>query len=143
MTVTLPAAREPASVSAGLAADPQAAVGRKLRILLVDDDAMMRMVGRELLELMGHTVSEASGGLEALRLLSHWEAYDAVLLDRNMPGMDGVETLKRLRDLGCTLPVVISSGYMDEAIECVAREFGGVRLLPKPYTVGELRTALG
>lgn len=78
------------------------------RLLLVDDHPMMRRGIRQMLELEDdlHVVGEAGNGEEALALI-HSLKPDLVLLDNNMPQMNGLETLRRLRSLDCTAKVLL------------------------------------
>ncbi|WP_041373264.1 response regulator [Phenylobacterium zucineum] len=69
---------------------------RRLRVLHVDDDAMNLRVVQEILEAFGHSAVMAASGDEALEHLSR-EAFDVVLMDIHMPGMTGVEAVRRLR----------------------------------------------
>lgn len=88
-----------------VAADPHAAgeepvdgaVGRPLTILLVEDEPVSRRVGSEMLRALGHRVTPAASGEEALALFEGGGSFDCVLLDLHMPGVDGLETARRLR----------------------------------------------
>lgn len=80
------------------------------RILLVEDDDNQRLLYREALEEAGHAVEEARDGREALGRIGAG-GLDAVILDINMPGMDGLHTLTRIHDLDPRLPVVLNSAY--------------------------------
>ena len=113
------------------------------RVLVVDDEAIVRGQLRRSLELRGYTVTEAAGGRAALALLADKpDAIDVMILDMTMPELDGAEVLQRLRAGGSRVPVVISSGYLDVAVErrLPRGEFQG--FLAKPYGASELITAI-
>lgn len=80
------------------------------RVLLVEDDPHQRLLYREALESEGYDVVEATDGREAVRLVGD-AAPDLVVLDINMPGIDGLETLTRIHDRRPALPVVLNSAY--------------------------------
>jgi two-component system response regulator (stage 0 sporulation protein F) len=80
------------------------------RILVVEDDAHQRLLYREELEEQGYEVIEAADGRAALAALDE-HAPDAVVLDINMPGMNGLDTLARIHDRNHGIPVVINSAY--------------------------------
>ena len=84
------------------------------RILVVDDEPDVRLVARVVLTSAGHEVLEAASGQAALDLLQGDDPPDAVLLDVRMPGMDGWEVLRRLRDdpERGALPVVIFTAHL-------------------------------
>lgn len=90
--------------------------GKALRILLVDDEDTIREGVARLLAALGHRVTEAPGGLEALERLREGLDTDLVILDLNMPRMDGSETLQRLRDLRTGLPALLATGYADDRV---------------------------
>lgn len=80
------------------------------RILLVEDDDAQRLLYREVLEAQGFEVAEARNGREAL-VTVETVAPDAVILDVNMPGLDGLATLRQLHDRHHRLPVILNSAY--------------------------------
>ncbi|HVO22636.1 MAG TPA: response regulator [Candidatus Margulisiibacteriota bacterium] len=80
------------------------------RILIVDDDDNQRLLYRELFEEEGYEVVDASDGRQALVCIER-DPPDAVILDINMPGMDGLQTLARIHDLNRRLPVILHSAY--------------------------------
>jgi CheY-like chemotaxis protein len=80
------------------------------RILIVDDDDNQRLLYRELFEDEGYTVVEASDGRAALACIER-DPPDVVVLDINMPGMDGLQTLTRIHDINRRLPVILHSAY--------------------------------
>ena len=90
----------------------------------------------------GHRVDVASSGQEGLDRLSGGLEVDLVILDQNMPGLSGVETLRQIRAAHSGLPVVLSTGLVDSTVEATLSAHAGVWLLRKPFAIGELRTAI-
>jgi len=82
------------------------------RILLVDDNANGLCARKSVLEELGHRISTAASGAEAIEQFSSHK-FDLVVTDYKMPRMDGLELIKRLRKLAPGLPVVLISGYVD------------------------------
>ncbi len=80
------------------------------RILVVDDEENIRFLYREELEEEGYAVEVAAHGQEALERLNTFKP-DLITLDIKMPGMDGVETLQRIREVQRDLPVILCSAY--------------------------------
>ncbi|MBP1627957.1 MAG: multi-sensor hybrid histidine kinase [Holophagaceae bacterium] len=113
-----------------------------LKILVVDDDDMVRNTMVTLLEMLGHRVESASGGLEALRRLDAGLSVELVILDLNMPGLNGLDTLSRLRIGHPDLPILVSTGFLAPAEEEALKGFPGVRLLHKPFSLDEFRRLL-
>ncbi len=112
-------------------------VGRAATILVVDDDITIRAVTQIALEGAGYLVLSAEDGREALdHYQRHKDEIAAILLDVNMPEMTGDETLRELRVLGASAPVIISSGSPEEEIvDLIARDQSpdGVAFIQKPY----------
>ncbi len=113
-----------------------------LRVLIVDDDELIRATLPLMVELLGHRPEVASGGLEALRRLAAGLEVEVVILDLNMPGMDGTEVLDRLRLMRPDLPVVVSTGYKDSVAEQLLANHSRVEVLLKPATHVELDRCL-
>ncbi|HEX9080838.1 MAG TPA: ATP-binding protein, partial [Holophagaceae bacterium] len=118
-------------------------IRRRLRILLVDDDDLVRESVVSMLQAMGHHVETSSGGLEALRRFESGLSVDLVILDMNMPGMTGAEVLPRLLALRPGLPVLMASGYRDEHLAALIAPHPQVLSLAKPFTFEEIREKLG
>ncbi|MGA6925694.1 MAG: response regulator [Desulfosarcina sp.] len=108
-------------------------------VLLVDDEKMVLEVGKAILQRLGHEVLTAESGEEALvRFTQHREAIGCVVLDLTMPGMDGKETFRQMRELNPNLPIIISSGL---AADQVTTQFGSTpptSVIQKPYQVADL-----
>lgn len=141
ISLSFPAA-EKGAVAAGAkpaASAPQAA---SLRILVVDDDALIRSILPAMLEQLGHQVETASSGLEALRRLDAGLPADLVILDHNMPGLSGAETLPRILQLRPGLRVLVTTGFLDNELKLLLAGFPAVLALQKPFTLAELRQLL-
>ena len=113
-----------------------------LRILLVDDDNLVQTAVCAQMRRLGHTITIANHGQEALDKLQEGLEFDLVLLDIDMPVMSGGETLPRLRALRPSLPVIIETGNMGEQVEQLARAFANVFVLGRPFSLSELKAAL-
>ncbi len=108
-------------------------------ILVVDDEGYIRNLLRTALTKMGYQVILAVDGESALQRFQDESArIRLVLLDLGMPGMGGWECLKRLRVVGPTLPVLITTGYGGEDLHQRARDEGAVGVIGKPYEVDAL-----
>lgn len=114
------------------------------RILIADDDRLVLLTLADGLREAGFEVIEASDGLQALALCRE-EAPALALLDIRMPGLDGLELARCLRD-GTTVPFLFLSAYNDEQFVQQAAEVGALGYLVKPLTVATMlpavRTAL-
>lgn len=109
----------------------------KIRILLVDDEEAFRKASAEALERRGFEVMHAASGEEALAALAH-ERPDVVVLDLRMQGMDGIATLREIRELDEDLPVVILTGHgkLDDVLSGI--RLGIVDFLQKPVDIDRL-----
>jgi two-component system cell cycle response regulator len=114
------------------------------RVLVVDDDALSRRLLRRAAESEGYTVEEAGTGAEALRLLGAGVKIDVVLLDIEMPELDGEATLAQIKtdDALRHLPVIMVSGVEDLATVVRCIEGGATDYLPKPFDAAILRARL-
>jgi two-component system KDP operon response regulator KdpE len=108
-----------------------------LRILVVDDESAIRRALRPPLLELGFQVFEASRGEEALQMLRA-TVYDAVLLDVNMPGIGGVETLRRIRTFAPRLPILMLTVRDQEEEKVEALDQGADDYVTKPFSTREL-----
>jgi CheY-like chemotaxis protein len=115
---------------------------RSLRLLVVDDDELVQLSMGQLLESAGHVPTIVGGGREALAKLRA-ETFDAVILDMNMPGMDGAETLSGIRAARPELPVILATGRAGHEATALAKRTPKVELLAKPFTIEDLKAMLG
>jgi len=107
-------------------------------ILLVDDDALIRSLGKELLEHLGYRVEVARDGQEALELFRRLGRVDLVILDYYLPGRDGLQVLQDLRALDAQVRVLVASGYFPAEEVARIKEMGAAGFIYKPSRVAEL-----
>lgn len=118
----------------------------KGKILIMDDEDLVRSVAGKMLEFLGYQVQSARNGEEALTLYhSHKSAgqpFDAVILDWMVPdGMDGFKTMARLRAMDPEAKGILSSGYPDQDAEArTSAGFSGI--IGKPYELKTLRETM-
>jgi len=80
------------------------------KVLVVDDEQNIRELYKEEIEEMGYEVTLVNDGIEALAMLDKTK-FDLVTLDMRMPGMDGIETLRKMKEKDSSLPVIICTAY--------------------------------
>jgi len=106
------------------------------RVLVVDDDGGVRAVLSRMLQSFGVEVETAAGGAQAMARIDR-EAYDALLLDLDMPGVTGLDVLLHVQRAAPRMPVLVVTGTFEaERIE------GAVAVVAKPVDPPSLRTAL-
>lgn len=111
-------------------------------ILLVDDDDLLRATLPAMLASLGHRVGVADSGPTALAALNWGPEPDLVILDVDMPGLDGLEVLQQLRTRHPTLPVLFATGLKDARLEERLKADSAVDYLAKPFTLPELKARL-
>jgi two-component system chemotaxis response regulator CheY len=116
---------------------------RRRRLLVVEDSPMMVRMYRMVLGPR-YTLAFAADGVEGLDAAARDPDVDGMVVDINMPGMDGLEFIRRLRgELGMTdVPVLVCSTEASEADQAAARAAGADGFLPKPWQPAELLAAL-
>ncbi|MFK4501430.1 signal transduction histidine kinase/ActR/RegA family two-component response regulator [Bradyrhizobium japonicum] len=111
------------------------------RILLVEDDDEVAALVSEMLGQLGYEVTHAASGAAALGALADGRAVDLVFSDVMMPGgMNGVELAREIKRRRSDIPVLLTSGYSEAAVQDA--ELAGLQILPKPYHIDELAAAL-
>ncbi|HEY8579805.1 MAG TPA: response regulator [Beijerinckiaceae bacterium] len=129
-----PARETPAEVAAPAPAPSE----RAYAVLIVDDDALVRLGTAAMLEDLGHRILEARSGAEALTLLDAHPDVDLVITDQAMPGMSGLELAKEIRDQMPDMPIILATGYA----EMPAGVGPSVVRLGKPFRQAELAAAI-
>ena len=129
------------------AASARPAAGNKGRILVMDDEQVVREVTGELLRSLGHEVDFADRGEAAVMryktAMAEGRPFDIVILDLTVRGgMGGVEAVKKLLKLDPNVKAVVSSGYSDDAVTADYRKQGFAAFLKKPYNIEELQSTL-
>lgn len=115
--------------------------GNGRKVLVVDDERMMRRLMVALLQGLGHTiVGEAADGEAAIRLCLSLSP-DLVLMDVNMPGIDGVQALDAIHSVNPGLRAILASATSSDELEAVAAR-PGCRFISKPIDLEELRQAI-
>lgn len=115
-----------------------------MKVLVVDDDEMVRTVCSGMLKILQHEVIAVDSGETAIRTLQSAEApFDLMFLDEIMPGMSGPQTLQQLAYLGIRIPIILCSGREMTVEECTgANEVRPHAVLGKPFTMQRLQAAI-
>jgi two-component system cell cycle sensor histidine kinase/response regulator CckA len=108
-------------------------------ILLVDDDPLIRGLGRELLEHLGYRVETAGDGYEALRKFQETDRVDLVVLDYYLPGKNGREVLREFKTLDKRARVLMASGFLSSQDMAGLKEEGALGLINKPFRLTDLQ----
>lgn len=120
---------------------------KKLRILLMDDEDLIRNVVKELIMALGHEMEGAEEGKSAIELFNTasktGRPFDLVILDLTVKGgMGGEETIANIRNIDPDVKAVVSSGYADSPIVADYRAYGFSAVLNKPYRLDALKNCL-
>ncbi|MCM3744194.1 response regulator [Sporosarcina luteola] len=110
-------------------------------LLIVDDQAGIRLLLNEVFTKEGFEARLAANGAEALQLITEKEP-DCVLLDMKMPGIDGVEVLKRLKKDWPRIPVIMMTAYGEVELTEEAIKNGAEKYFTKPFNIYEVRDAV-
>ena len=117
------------------------------RVLVMDDEELVRDVASEMLKLLGYEAEFATEGREAVDMyaaaLAQGRPFDLVILDLTVPGgMGGKETMKKLMEIDPGVKAIVSSGYSKDTILAEYRKFGFSGVIAKPYRVSEFSKAV-
>src|SRR5574341_1000389 len=113
----------------------------RIRVLVVDDERPTRLLMEKELPRAGCAVASAESGEEGLERLREQD-FDVVLLDLKMPGMGGMEVLRRIRESETSAEVVILTGHPDVSTAIEAMKLGAYDYLTKPFKLAEVEEVL-
>ena len=144
--IYLPASKKPASKKKKKEA-VQAVLPGKGRILVMDDEEMLREMLGNLLSADGYEVELTSDGAEAVKRYAEaresGQPFGAVILDMTIPGgMGGKETIKKLLEIDPNIIAIVSSGYSRDLVMAKYKQYGFSAVATKPYSAGELERTL-
>jgi len=109
----------------------------KGKILIVDDQLGIRLLLNEVLKKEGYQTYQAENGQLALELAGT-HSPDLVLLDIKIPGIDGIEILKRMKEINPSIRVIIMTAYGEREVINEAKELGALTHITKPFDIEEL-----
>ncbi|KOO37301.1 response regulator [Priestia koreensis] len=113
----------------------------KEKILVVDDQYGIRILLTEVLQKEGYQSFQAANGFQAIEITQR-ESPDLVLLDMKIPGMDGIEILKRLKEIDPAIKVIIMTAYGELDMIQEAKDLGALTHFAKPFDIDEIRQAI-
>jgi CheY-like chemotaxis protein len=113
-----------------------------MKLLIIDDEPHIRLMMRLTLEAAGYQVDEAASGESGLARVGDGSEYAAVLLDQKMPGLDGLQTLKQLKEQVPDVRVVMVTAFGSIELAVDAMKLGATDFLRKPMTPETLRRAV-
>ncbi len=113
-----------------------------MKLLIIDDEPNIRHMMRLTLEAAKYDVDEAADGREGLARFGDGHGYDAVVLDQKMPGLDGLETLRRIKENTPDACVLMVTAYASVELAVDAMRAGATDFLRKPMTPETLRSAV-
>lgn len=112
------------------------------RILIIDDEAHVRRMMRLTLETAGYAVDEAADGPQGLATFGDGTTWDIVLLDQKMPGMDGLEVLRSIKERAPTAHVIMVTAFASIELAVEAMKLGATDFMRKPMTPEILRNTV-
>jgi CheY-like chemotaxis protein len=116
-----------------------------MRVIFVEDDALNRRVVRDMLRVIDIDMAEAEDGETGLKMIAE-AAFDLVLMDLRMPGIDGLTAIRRLRAMvapHCNTPVIVVTADMAPDLKLRCRDAGANDVLQKPVALNALIDAIG
>ncbi|MEJ2690208.1 MAG: response regulator [Deltaproteobacteria bacterium] len=143
-SIYLPTSSDNISITAQQRKPEKSGKARKMaKILIMDDEEIVREVTQEMLSYAGHRVSLAENGSEAIRLYKEAQAandpFDLTIMDLTIPGgMGGMEAIKEILSINPEAKVIVSSGYSDDPVMASFKKYGFCEAIVKPYQLDDL-----
>jgi len=109
-----------------------------IKLLIVDDQYGIRLLLHEIFKKEGYEVFQAANGFQAIDIVIK-DCPDLVILDMKIPGMDGVEILKRIKEINKEIKVILMTAYGELDIIEEAKKLGALRYFPKPFDIDEIK----
>ncbi|WML24472.1 response regulator [Neobacillus sp. OS1-33] len=113
----------------------------KEKILIVDDQFGIRILLNEVFQKEGYQTFQAANGIQALEIVTKHDP-DLVLLDMQIPGMDGIEILKRMKVIDPNIRVIIMTAYGELDMIQEAKDLGAITHFAKPFDIDDIRAAV-
>ncbi|MFS0645501.1 response regulator [Siminovitchia sp. 179-K 8D1 HS] len=113
----------------------------KQKVLIVDDQFGIRTLLNEVLQKEGYQIYQAANGHQALHMMKQ-HAPDLVLLDIKIPGMDGLEILKKMKEMNQDIRVIIMTAYGELDMIEKTKQLGALAHFSKPFDIEEIRNAV-
>lgn len=113
----------------------------KEKILIVDDQFGIRILLNEVFQKEGYQTFQAANGIQALDIVTKHDP-DLVLLDMKIPGMDGIEILKRMKVIDPEICVIIMTAYGELDMIQEAKDLGAITHFAKPFDIDDIRAAV-
>jgi PAS domain S-box-containing protein len=113
-------------------------IDKNVKILIVDDEKMIRESVRDILESLGYLVTEAASGDEAIKEVKQKKSqFNLAIIDLSMPKLNGIDTIKRIKEIDDHIKIILSSGHIERE-NIIPEDMQIDGLLHKPYRLGEL-----
>lgn len=111
------------------------------KILIVDDQQGIRLLLNEIFKKEGYETYLAANGLEAVHFIEN-TVMDCMLLDMKIPGMNGIEILQRVQELGQKMPIIMMTAYGEVKLVEQAKSLGATHYFTKPFDIFEMKNTV-
>lgn len=116
-------------------------VGQRIKVLVIDDEPVVRQLFEETIEELGQKIVAVGTGYEGLELIKQQD-FHLVFIDLKMPGMDGAQLFHQIKAINQKLPIVIITGYPESHIMTQALTYGPFGVMKKPFGESDIIAAV-